>query len=215
MIERHGDGLNANVGSVAGVFSGGTRIATALSKDPPILILDGATSALDAATEANVGGAQCDEGPHHLRHRPRLARSGTPRASLCSTAPHRRERKLDELVTEARRVRQIGGVSIPRVPRDDNHARPRKLNGGRARGYLPDLSALVSRLDSDGVGDLKSAFGGAFRSRGLGVNAVWIRPLQVAMADFGYDVAGSRRHRSPHLLIARTVARRMLSARVP
>jgi glucan exporter ATP-binding protein len=60
-IEDHPDGFNATVGERGRSLSGGERqrlsIARALLKDPPILILDEATSSLDAATEGLVQAA--------------------------------------------------------------------------------------------------------------------------------------------------------------
>jgi ATP-binding cassette subfamily B protein len=57
-IARAPDGVGANVGERGRQLSGGERqriaIARALLKDPPILILDDATSALDATTEVKV-----------------------------------------------------------------------------------------------------------------------------------------------------------------
>jgi len=57
-IEHHPDGFDATVGERGRSLSGGERqrlsIARALLKDPPILILDEATSSLDATTESKV-----------------------------------------------------------------------------------------------------------------------------------------------------------------
>ena len=61
LIARHPEGLGGNVGERGRALSGGERqrlsIARALLKDPPILILDEATSSLDATTERKVQAA--------------------------------------------------------------------------------------------------------------------------------------------------------------
>jgi ATP-binding cassette subfamily B protein len=61
VIERHPEGFEAKVGERGRLMSGGERqrlaIARAFLKDPPILILDEATSSLDALTEAKVQAA--------------------------------------------------------------------------------------------------------------------------------------------------------------
>jgi ATP-binding cassette subfamily B protein len=82
-IEREEDGFNAPVGERGRSLSGGERqrlsIARALLKNPPILILDEATSAMDALTEAKfqsaIAAAMKDRTTFVIAHRLATIRS--------------------------------------------------------------------------------------------------------------------------------------------
>jgi len=84
-IERSEQGFDTPVGERGRSLSGGERqrlsIARALLKDPPILILDEATSSLDAATEAKVQAALDEVMKHRttfvIAHRLSTVRNAT------------------------------------------------------------------------------------------------------------------------------------------
>jgi len=84
-IENTPDGFEAQVGERGRALSGGERqrlsIARALLKDPPILILDEATSSLDAATEFKVQAALDEVMKHRttfvIAHRLSTVRNAT------------------------------------------------------------------------------------------------------------------------------------------
>jgi len=84
-IERAPDSFETPVGERGRALSGGERqrlsIARALLKDPPILILDEATSSLDAATEARVQAALDEVMKHRttfvIAHRLSTVRNAT------------------------------------------------------------------------------------------------------------------------------------------
>ena len=132
------DGYDTRVGERGLTLSGGQRqrmaIARALLADPRILILDDATSAVDASTEQQIKEAlrEVMAGPHDVRHRaPAVARSRSPTRSSCSRtaaiAAHGTHDELLERVAAVPRDRREGPAR-PGLP----HPQP-----GRARGGGP------------------------------------------------------------------------------
>ena len=108
------DGYDTVVGERGYTLSGGQRqriaIARTLLVNPPILVLDDATSAIDVQVEQQIhdGAARADGGPHHADHRPPPLdhQPGRP-GRAARRRPHRRRR-------HARRAARDRHRSTPR-----------------------------------------------------------------------------------------------------
>src|SRR5436309_687174 len=105
VVERHPQGFEGGVGERGRLLSGGERqrisIARALLKNPPILILDEATSSLDAITEAKVQAALIEvmkgRTTFVIAHRLATIRNAT-RILVCKDARTVESGSFDELV---------------------------------------------------------------------------------------------------------------------
>jgi glucan exporter ATP-binding protein len=113
-IEQHADGFNTTVGERGRSLSGGERqrlsIARALLKDPPILILDEATSSLDAATERMVQAAldevMKDRTTFVIAHRLATIRNAT-RILVFDAGRIVESGRFDELVSQGGRFAEL------------------------------------------------------------------------------------------------------------
>ena len=110
-ITRLPDGYNTMLTGDGGNLSQGQRqllaIARAAVADPPVLILDEATSSIDTRTEALVqaGMDSPDEGPHHVCHRaPPFHRAQQRLHHGARTGPHHRARHARRADCPARQV---------------------------------------------------------------------------------------------------------------
>ena len=127
------DGYDTRVGERGLTLSGGQRqriaIARALLADPRVLILDDATSSIDASTEREIkqGLEAAMAGPHDVRHRPPPV---DDRARRRDRDPRRRP---------ARRSRHARGAAraLAVLPRDRRE--------GAARPGLPHAQAARAR----------------------------------------------------------------------
>jgi ATP-binding cassette subfamily B protein len=123
LIERHPEGLEGTVGERGRSLSGGERqrlsIARALLKDPPILILDEATSSLDATTERKVQAA-LDEVMRGrttfvIAHRLATVRNAT-RILVFDQGRIIETGSFDELVTKGGRFAELAQAQFLAVP---------------------------------------------------------------------------------------------------
>ncbi len=126
-IDALPEGYETIVGERGAQLSGGQRqrvaIARALLKDAPILVLDEATSHLDAVNEAEVRQAldRLMEGTHHDGHRP-------PPLHRARRRPHRRARRWPH--HRAGHPRRAPG---PRWPLQPSRRQPASRRHGRRR----------------------------------------------------------------------------------
>jgi ATP-binding cassette subfamily B protein len=139
VIERHPEGFEAKVGERGRLMSGGERqrlaIARAFLKDPPILILDEATSSLDALTEAKVQAALVE-----------VMKGRTTFVIAHRLATVRNATRI--LVLEGGRDRQFRrarppGRKIQRARRNAIHCAGREGAGGRSPRGLARRAAAV------------------------------------------------------------------------
>ena len=136
-IARQSDGLDTVIGERGRSLSGGERqrlsIARALLKNPPILILDEATCALDAATERKLQAAldEVMQRPHHLRHRAPARHDPQRRTHpRLRPRPHRRDRQLRRTRRQGRPLRR----TCPRAVHGGRRGAPPRAQDPRRRG---------------------------------------------------------------------------------